>query len=83
MDLPILNALETLLNESAMTIPEALEKAYKAGHRTAVKSLEPIQLVGIGGSAGMTTYTATTIGQTTGNGVSGGNSSTRGLSPVK
>lgn len=34
-------ALETLVNNNCLTIAEALEKAYLAGHRVAVKQLEP------------------------------------------
>lgn len=41
----ILDALSVLVRENCMTPEEALEKAYLAGHRTAVKKMEPNELV--------------------------------------
>lgn len=38
----IIPALETLVVNNCLTVAEALEKAYLAGHRVAVKNLEPI-----------------------------------------
>lgn len=37
----ILTALDTLVSNNCLTIAEALEKAFMAGHRQAVKHLEP------------------------------------------
>lgn len=38
----ILPALEILVNNNCLTVAEALEKSYLAGHRVAVKNLEPV-----------------------------------------
>lgn len=40
----ILQAIETLTDKNCMTLSEALEKAYLAGHRTAVKELDKTSL---------------------------------------
>lgn len=44
----ILQALETLVANNCLTVSEALDKAYLAGHRCAVKQLEPTQLALVG-----------------------------------
>jgi len=40
----ILPAFEVLVNNNCLTIAEAIEKAYIAGHRAATKALESPQL---------------------------------------
>lgn len=40
----ILQAIETLTDKNCMTLSEALEKAYLAGHRTAVKEMTKTEL---------------------------------------
>jgi hypothetical protein len=62
----ILQALETLLAKNCLTSSEALDKAYLAGHRAAVKQLEPTQLSliqGIGGGCGGGGYVTSTTGK--------------------
>jgi len=44
----ILPAFEVLVNNNCLTIAEAIEKAYIAGHRAATKALEPTQLTLVG-----------------------------------
>lgn len=50
----VLQAIETLVNNNCLTLSEALEKTYLAGHRKAAKELHNQQqlpgLTGISGS---------------------------------
>lgn len=43
----ILDAFSILVENNCMTLQEALEKAYLAGHRKAVKELSPCELVAV------------------------------------